>query len=190
MLLVAVIALPAAADEIAKNIQEGLDAYNGKRYGEAADALEYALALLGEMKGEKIAVVFPAAPAGWSKGEVETTSLGSGMMGGGNTANCRYTENSGKGSVDISIMSDSPMISAMSVMLSNPMMMRADGGKLKKYGGNKSRLKYDEAIRDGEIGTIVMGVLVMIEGTDIELAILEGLATALDWVTLAKLAQE
>ncbi len=188
--ILACLVLPAAADEVIDSINEGLDAYKAKRFGEASDALQYAVALINEMKGEKIALVFPDAPAGWTKGEVETASLGGGMMGGGNSANCRYTEDGGEGSVEISIMSDSPMISAMSMMLSNPMMIRADGGKLKKFGGNKARLKYDAGERSGEIGSIVMGILVQFEGRNIEQVLLEALAEALDWATLNAIAQE
>ncbi len=188
--ILALLTLPATADEVANSINEGLEAYKGKRFGEAVDALQYATALINEMKGEKIALVFPAAPKGWTKGEVETASLGGGMMGGGNAANCTYKESDGDGSVEVSIMSDSPMIGAMSMMLSNPMMIRADGGKLKKFGGNKARLKYNESERSGEIGAIVQGILVQFDGRNIDQAILESLAEALDWAMLTKLAQE
>lgn len=190
VLILAFLALPVAADEVTDNVQEGLDAYKAKRYSEAAGALEYAAALIKEMKGEKITVVFPAAPGGWTKGEVETASFGAGMMGGGISASCGYTEDAGNGSVDISIMSDSPMVSAMSMMLSNPMMMRADGGKLKKYGGHKARFKYDPGARIGEIGTVVLGILVQIQGQDLDEATFEDLAEALDWSMLTKIAEE
>lgn len=190
LVLILVLAAPLAADEVTDAVKEGLAAYESKSYGEAASSLEYAVALIRQLKGEKIGTVFPAAPAGWTRGEVESASMGAAAMGGGISARCDYEQDGGDGTMSIEILSDSPFIGALTMALSNPMLLTADGGKLVKFSGNKGRLKLDGDA--GEIQVVVDGqILVNLNGRSLPgKDALKDLAEALDWAALEAIAEE
>ncbi len=101
LLIAILLALPALADEVTDAVDEGLAAYKAGNYSEAASNLEYAAALIKELKGEKIGVVFPDARQGWEKGEVETAAAGASMFGGGVSATCMYTSKLDNGHLTI-----------------------------------------------------------------------------------------
>ncbi len=88
-------------------------------------------------------------------------------------------------------MSDSPVIQSLMMAFSNPMMLRASGGKLAKFGGNKGSVKYDKKNRSGEIGVVVDGkILVQFQGNDIDEETLRGYGEDLDWKKLGEIADE
>ncbi|MCB9516682.1 MAG: hypothetical protein H6693_10855 [Candidatus Latescibacteria bacterium] len=191
-ILIIALALPtlAAADDVTDAIDEGLAAYKANRFGDAASSLEYAAALIKQQKGEAIGVVFPDAPAGWSREEPQSGAAGAAMFGGGVSASCDYEQDGGDGQMSIQIMSDSPVIATLSMALSNPMLMASDGAKLTKFGGNKARVKFENG--SGEIQVLVEStVLVTLNGSDLpSKEPLTGLAEAIDWDALTKIARD
>lgn len=190
VLLTLTLTLPASADEVTDAVDEGLAAYRAKKFTEAAGSLEYAAALIRQMKGEKIVTVFPAAPSGWTKGDMESASMGAAALGGGLSASCEYSQDGGDGRMSIQILSDSPFIGALSMALSNPMMLTADGSKLAKFGGNKGKVKLEKD--GGEVQVVVDGqILVTFDGSHLSSGeVLKALANALDWAGLEKIADE
>jgi len=48
-----------------------------------------------------------------------------------------------------------PMMQAMMMMFSNPMMATSDGGKLEKINGEKAIVKYSNDTKDGDINMVI-----------------------------------
>jgi len=69
-------------------------------------------------------------------------------------------------SIDVNIVSDSPMIQSLAMMLNNPMMMSGSGQKLIRVQGNKAALEWEGS--GGSINVLIMGsVLVTVEGYEV-----------------------
>jgi hypothetical protein len=104
----------ALADDVTDQINEALKAYQKKDYVTASAALDAAASLLRQMKGDSLKTVLPDALSGWEAGEVEVSAMGAAMMGGATTVTRRYTK--GDEHVEISILSDSPMVQGMAAL--------------------------------------------------------------------------
>jgi hypothetical protein len=156
---VSVLSAPTArADDVKDQINEALSAYDRKDLATATAALEAALGLLRQARAEVWKTVLPEAPQGWTAGEVELASMGVAMMGGGTTAKRDYTK--GEETVEISLLSDSPMIQGMAMMFSGA--MAGPDNKLVVIDGR--RIMYSKS--DNAYQTIVANkVLVKIEGS-------------------------
>jgi hypothetical protein len=156
---VSVLSVPAVrADDVKDQINEALSAYDKKDLATATAALEAALGLLRQARAEVWKTVLPEAPQGWQAGEVELAAMGVAMMGGGTTAKRDYTK--GEETVEISLLSDSPMIQGMAMMFSGA--MSGPDNKLVVIDGR--RMMYSKS--DNAYQTIVANkVLVKIEGS-------------------------
>ena len=159
VIAVSVLSVPTVrADDVKDQINEALSAYDKKDLATATAALEAALGLLRQARAEVWKTVLPEAPQGWKAGEVEVASMGVAMMGGGTTAKRDYTK--GDETVEISLLSDSPMIQGMAMMFSGA--MAGPDNKLVVIDGR--RMMYSKS--DNAYQTIVANkVLVKIEGS-------------------------
>lgn len=161
VLLVAMVALPAAADEILDQISQAIELYKAGDFAGAAGDLEFAAAQIRQMRAGELSSALPAALPGWTADEAETAAAGMAMMGGGTTASRSYIQDDA--SVDVQIITDSPLLGALSGMINNPMILSASGQKLVRIKGNKAALEW-EGDR-GTLSVVVMGqVLVIIDG--------------------------
>ena len=112
-----------SADEVEDQIKLGLEAYQAKEYKVAIDELNYAVAQLQEKLNAENASLLPEPLAGWTASEVENTSGAMAMMGGGTHMSRTYQRDSE--SIEITIMSSSPMVAGMLAMINNPMMLNS-----------------------------------------------------------------
>lgn len=124
LLLAAIaIALSAAAtaDEIKDQINLGLEAYESKDYKLAIDELNYAVAQLQEKVDAENANLLPEPLEGWTATQVENSSSAMAMMGGGTNMSRSYQR--GPETIEITLMSGSPMVAGMLGMMNNPMLL-------------------------------------------------------------------
>ena len=129
-------------DEIPGQLQTALKLYKDGKLSQAISELEFALAQMRQKKGEAFTKLFPKAPDGWKAEKAKAESAGSAMMGGGITASQEYRRTSGPGRVHMEVMSDSPLLQSLGMILSNPMLMQGGSqGKLIRFKGNKGLLK-------------------------------------------------
>jgi hypothetical protein len=178
--------MPAFADDVIDSINEGLKYYKNGSYSQAAESLNYASQLIQQKKGESLKSLLPELLKGWDAQEADSQAMGTAMMGGGLSASRSYTK--GDSSVEVRIMTDSPMLQAMVMMFSNPMMAASDGGKMEKISGQKAIVKYQQSERSGEINIMAANrFLVTVEGYDISVQDLKAYAGALDYNKLAAL---
>ncbi len=147
---------PVRADDVTDQVNEGLTAYAKKDYATAIAALEAATALLRQARSEIWKQYLPAAPAGW---KAEDSDVSSGMLGMGSNASRKYTrDNDG---VEVSLMTDSPIMQGLAAVIGNPMVAAA-AGKTLVIGGR--RVNY---VRDDNSYITMVGdrVLVRVQGS-------------------------
>jgi len=114
----------AQADEITDQIKAGAAAYEQQDYQLAVEELNYALAQIQEKLNAANATLLPEPLPGWTAEEVENTSGAMVMMGGGTNMSRTYRRDSQ--SVQITIIANSPVVSGMMAMLSNPMVISSN----------------------------------------------------------------
>lgn len=172
------------ADDVTDSVDEALKAYKDKDYASAAQALDAAAQLVRQKRGELFKDLLPAAPAGWTAEEATSQSAGAAMFGGGVTAERRYTK--GDSSVTIKLITDSPIMQGVMMMMGNPMFANADGGKLERIKGQKAIFKNKDG--SGSVNVVVNGtLLVQIEASDVSEADLRKFAEAVDYAKLASM---
>ncbi|UCE88678.1 MAG: hypothetical protein JSW10_10135 [Pseudomonadota bacterium] len=111
------------ADELSDQIERALDAYRDKDYGGAMRRLDVAIALLRQKKAEVVADLLPEPLSGWNAGDAQHSIAATPLMAGGITASRTYTrrgENGQDTSVKITLMTDSPLLQSVSILLANP----------------------------------------------------------------------
>jgi hypothetical protein len=176
----------AWADDVTDSINEGLQYYQQGQMAEAVQSLNYAVQLIQQKKGEGLVTLLPQPLDGWIAEDASSQAAGAAMLGGGVSAERRYTRESA--SVRVHVLTDSPMMQGVMMMFSNPMFATSDGGKLDKINGQKAIVKYDASGRDGDIKLVIANrFLVTVEGSDVSLEDLKAYAGAIDYQKLAAL---
>jgi hypothetical protein len=106
------------------------------------------------------------------------------MFGGGVSASRSYMKEDA--SVDVQIVTDSPMLQGMMMLFTNPAFAASDGGKLEKINGRKAIVKYSAAEREGTINIMVVNrFLITIDGRSVTKDDLTAYARAVDYDKLA-----
>lgn len=174
---------PLRADDVTDSVDEAMKAYKDGDYAMAASSLDAAAQLIRQKRAEAFAKYLPAAPSGWTAEDATTGAAGAAMFGGGITAERRYTK--GDASVTVKLVTDSPMMSAVMMMMNNPMFLNSgENGKLERIKGQKALVKHNA--EEGEINIAVAGtLLVTIEGDGVTAAEMKSFAETIDYAKLA-----
>ena len=156
----------AIADEIENDIKNGLESYKTKKYGKAIVLLDSASQKIRKVKAGSIETVFPNALSGWIAKNPESAAIGSMFMGGAISASRTYASNTK--TIKIEIVSDSPLVSMVSGMLSNPMIVAASPMlNIKQVKGESVMLEWDPASQAGSAKIVIDNkVLITISGNN------------------------
>lgn len=149
----------AAADEVTDLLQEAIEAYEQGDFTLVKENLGYTTQLLNEISADAIAAALPEPLPGWSAKDADTTaSAAAGIFGGGIEATRVYTK--GNSRVQIGITGESPIMSQMMMMMSNP-ALAGSMGKMVRIGKQRGIQS-----KDGQKLTIVFNnrLLISIEG--------------------------
>lgn len=177
---------PGASDEILAQVQEAIRLYEEGRYAEAASELEFAATQMRQLQAGEISAALPAPLPGWEAREAETTAM-SGAIYGATGASREYTRDGSR--IEVQILGDSPMIQAVMMMLKNPVMMSASGGRVARIAGQKAVIQYQGDERSGEIQIVVANsVLVTLNGDDVSEEDLMAYAEAVDYDLIKRIA--
>jgi hypothetical protein len=161
ILLATSVAVPVAADEIVDQINGAIDLYRAGDFVGAASELEFAAAQIRQLRAGEVSGALPAPLSGWTARDVETAAMGAAMLGGGTSASRVYERDRAR--VEVKIMTDSPMLQAVTMMLNNPMVLSGSGQKLIRVKGNQAALDWKED--RGTLNVVVMNsLLVTVEG--------------------------
>jgi hypothetical protein len=161
-----------------------LKSYQNGKLSDAMNSLSYASQLIGQKKGGDLQAFLPQPLNGWVAEEATSQAMGAAMFGGGVSAERRYNKDSS--SVKVQIVTDSPMLQGMMMMLGNPALAGADGGKMEKIAGEKAIVKYNAQDKNGQINLVIVNrFLVTVEGDEVSLADLKAYAGKIDYKKLA-----
>jgi len=191
-LLVAVsICLPLQAgatgekDDVLTTIDEAVKQYTSGDFAGAASNLDYASQLVRQKKSERMKDLLPEPLSGWQAQPASAQTLGTAVFGGGVTVSRNYSK--GDATVSIEIVTDSPVLQSVIMMLNNPMFAGASNGSLETINGQRSIVKYDVGERSGEIDVVVANrFMVTVKGSNVERQTLVAYAEAIDFTSLAK----
>lgn len=174
---------PLRADDVTDSVNEALQAYNDGDYATAAASLDAAAQMIRQKRAETFTKFLPQAPAGWTAEDATSGAAGAAMFGGAVTAERRYTK--GDADVTVKLLTDSPMMSAVMMMMNNPMLLNsAENGKMERIKGQKALVKHNGD--DGEINIVVGGsMLVTIDGNGVTAAEMKAFAEGIDYAKLA-----
>jgi len=174
----------SAADEIIDQINQAIDLYKAGDFVGAAGELEFAAAQIRQQRAGEISAALPAPLAGWTAQDPETAAMGASMFGGGTSASRRYETE--EASVDVQILTDSPLMQSMAMLINNPMLMSGSGQKLIRVHGNKAALEWEDD--RGSINVLVGGaVMVQVDGSNCTKDDLVAYAEAVDYGLIKKL---
>jgi hypothetical protein len=157
LLLLLLFALPAHADDVTDKINQGLAAYSKQDYTTAATALDAASALVRTRASEMWKAFLPGAPPGWT---VESTEVGAGTLGMGNSASRKYAQDAQ--SVTITLTTDSPVMQGLAAVLANPMIAAATGKSVMVGGRRFNYVQTDNSF----VTLIADRVLLRVKGSD------------------------
>ena len=133
----------AIADDFTTTLENARQAYDEGDVAAAKEELDYASQLLGQMRAESLQSLLPSALDGWTRKDAKASNAGTAMFGGGTSANAEYS--SGKDRVKVSIITDSPMLSSMAMLFSNPALAGSQG-TMKRINRQKVMVKKDGSI--------------------------------------------
>lgn len=173
----------AAEDDVLTAINEAVNQYNRGDFAGAASNLDYAAQLIRQKKSENLKVILPEPLGGWQAGEASAEAVGAAMLGGGITVRRDYTK--GKAKISVEVVTDSPILQSVMMMLNNPMFASAGGGKLETIKGQRAIVNYDKAGKSGDLNMVVgNGFMVTVRGRNAELADMMAYAGAVDTAKL------
>lgn len=173
----------AAEDNILGAIEVAVRQYQAGDYTGASSNLDYASQLVRQRKSEKMKDLLPEAPAGWQAGEASSQALGTAVLGGGVTVSRDYTR--GTSILSVEIVSDSPVLQSVLMMINNPLFAGAGGGKLETLQGQRAVVKYDTSKKRGEVYVVVASrFIVTIKGRQVARDDLLAFAQVVDYESL------
>ena len=176
---------PVHADDVLTTIEEAVNQYKKGDLAGAASNLDYASQLVRQKKSEVMKDLLPEPLAGWKAEEATAQSIGTAVFGGGITVSRQYTAKQSKVSIDI--MSDSPVLQSLVMMINNPMVAGASGGKLETLNGQRAIIQYDESTRNGDVNIVVANkFMVTVKGQKVDRSDLLSYAKSVDYETLSK----
>ncbi len=192
LFVVACLSLPISVvaadkdDDVLTTITEAVKQYKVGDFAGAVSNLDYATQLIRQKKSERMKELLPEPMTGWQAKAASAQALGTAVFGGGITVSRNYYTTGGS-TVSVEIVSDSPVLQSIMMMLNNPMFAGASGGILETIKRQRSIIKYDEKVRSGEINIVVASrFMVTVKGKRVERATLIGYAEAIDYLSLAK----
>jgi len=174
-----------ANDNVLSTIKEATRQYEAGDYTGAASNLDYAAQLVRQQKSERIKSLLPEPLSGWEGKEASAQALGAAILGGGVTVSREYKK--GPASISVEIVSDSPVLQSVLMMVNNPMFAGAGGGKLETVKGQRAILKYDSGKKSGELYVVAASrFVVTIKGRQAAREDILAYGEAIDYRTLEK----
>ncbi len=173
-----------ARDDVLVTIEEAVKQYRAGDYAGAVSNLDYASQLIRQKKSEKMKELLPPPLAGWQAGEATAQVMGTAVFGGALTVSRDYKK--GASQVSIEIVSDSPVLQQVMMMIKNPMFAGAGGGHLETIKGQRAIVKYDGKSRSGDVNIVVNGrFMVTVKGRQVAKQDLVAYTRAIDFKALA-----
>jgi hypothetical protein len=173
-------------DDIINTIEEAVRQYRANDFAGAISNLDYATQLIRQKKSERMKALLPEPLPGWQAKPASAKFLGAAVFGGGSTVSRDYFTSNGA-AISIEIVSDSPVLQSIIMMLNNPLFAGASGGNIQTVKQQRAMFKYNEQDHSGEINIVVAGrFIVTVKGRGIDQPSLLRYAESVDFEVLAK----
>ncbi len=171
LLLAALAAAPllAGADEVSDQIGLGAKAYQSGGLHQAVEELQGAIALIRQQLDTRYAALLPEPSEGWTADQVQSRSAGTATTDAGTQVSRLYHQQHGKGSVEIQLAIDSPLLATLSAELDNPMTLSSQTDTQPYVlGGERGLIRHPAKSRDWEIQLVLAErILVRVRGSDL-----------------------
>jgi len=159
----------ARADEISDIIERGKKLYQEGKYSEASSELQYAVSQIQNLQAERLKGLLPEPLSGWTAEEASASAAAMGFLGGGVTASKTYNKEDTGESIEIQILTESPLLQTVMMFLTNPAMLAGQPDtKLVRVKGEKALEKFSAKNKEGELSLILEGnTLITVRGSEI-----------------------
>jgi hypothetical protein len=171
------------ADPVIQTIEKALEEYKKDDFSNAASSLDYASQLIRQKKGEALGKLLPSPLDGWTADEGKAKVTAASLFGGGLTAEKNYMKDDSV--VNISIVTDSPLIQPMIMMFSNP-IFAGSAGQFELINGYKGIVNYQN--NGGDINIVVNNrFMITLKGRNVSREDLTNYAKSIDLKAIASL---
>jgi len=159
----------ARADEISDTIERAKTLYQQGKYSEASSELQFVVGQIQNLQAEQLKKLLPDPLPGWTAEEASASAAPMGFFGGGITASKTYNKEDTGESIEIQIITQSPLLQTVMMWLTNPMMLAAEpNAKLVRVKGEKAVEKFSAQDKEGELSLILEGkTLITVTGSEI-----------------------
>ena len=141
------------ADEVLTTVDEAVSQYKKGDFDGAANNLDYAAQLIRQKKSAALKEVLPDPLEGWEAEPPTSQATGTAVFGGSISVSRTYTRK--PSTVTIDIVSDSPVLQSLVMMLNNPVIAGAGGAKLETFGAQRGIVQYNKESRSGDVNIVV-----------------------------------
>ncbi len=189
ILVIFLLSTPAFGDSVIESLEKAKTLYKQGKYYKAVTELNFAIGLIQDKQLDRFKSLFPEAPAGWNAGQVEGSRAPGNIMGGGITVSRDYSSGDHQ-RIRIEMITDSPLLSSVMMLLSNPMIM--GGGRLVSINGEKGIEEWNTQDKSGKIQIVLQNrMLITISGSGLKSKdILYDFAKKLDFTKIKKAMEE
>jgi hypothetical protein len=159
----------ARADEVSDTIERAKKLYQEGKYSEASSELQFAVGQIQNLQAEQLKKLLPDALPGWIAEEASGSAAPMGLFAGGVTASRTYRKEDTGESIEVEILTESPLLQTVMMFLTNPMMAAGQPGtKLVRVKGEKALEKFSLQDEEGELSLILEGkTLITVKGSEI-----------------------
>ena len=172
------------ADEVLDTLAKAKEQYEKNEFSGAAGSLDYAAQLVRQKKSDALKLFLPKALEGWTAEEATSQAMGASFFGGGVTVSQHFNKESS--SVTVEIVTDSPLLQSVMMMLTNPVMISASGAKLETISGQQAVVNFRPTEKSGDISFVVANrFLVKVSGNDVLKKDLSDYVSKIDFAKLA-----
>ena len=165
VLLVVVLGLMWAqavlADEISETIERAMELYLEGKHSGASSELQWAVNLIQNLQAEQLKELMPDPLPEWTAEEA-TASVGvMGLFGGGMSVSRTYRKEDTRESIEIQILTESPLVQSMMMFLINP----GPDTKPVRIKDEKALEKFSAQRKNGELSVVLEGkTLITVKG--------------------------
>lgn len=175
------------ADDITDQLDAARAAYQRGELQASVRDLQFVIGAIQEQINLSLLKLLPEPLTGWTAEDPQATSGGVATMITGTNLSRAYRRQDGA-HLEINLTANSPFLSMMTMMLSNPMMIQSDpNSRLYSYAGRRGVIRHGKDNGSLEINLVGSGnLLIRITGTGITKADAEAYLQAMDLAAVEK----
>jgi hypothetical protein len=155
VLTLALLVLPARADEVTDQLDTARKAYQAGELRSAVQALNFATARIQEHINDQLLKLLPEPLSGWEAEPAQSEAAGLAAMVAGTVISRTYRRADGA-EVGLRLMADSPMMGMMAMMMQSPLLMQASRDmRVYTNRGHQGMIQHAEGSSEWEISLMV-----------------------------------